>query len=106
MRSTNKIQRNTARFVFVTLGITVFTAFKPIMLFMSLEKWASWSGFGLNFGFGLGLGLALAKVVSFTPFKPLKLLVSFEKSASCSFHCGTLTEESYHLQSCPHQTPL
>ena len=59
------------------------------MLFMSLEKWASWSR--------LGIGLGLAKVVGFTAFKPLKLLVSLEKKRKlsvslrrnclrCSFH--------------------
>ena len=69
---------------YIPLGITVFTAFKPIMLFVSLEKWASWSGLGLSFGLGLGL----AKVVGFTAFKPLKLLISLEKSASCPFYCS------------------
>ena len=61
---------------YIPLGITVFTAFKAIKLFVSLEKWASWSGLGL------------AKVVGFTAFKPLKLLVSLAKSAICPFHCG------------------
>ena len=64
------------RFVFVPLGITVFTAFKPIRLFMPLEKKASLSGLGL------------AKVVGFTAFKPLKLLISLKKSASCPFYDG------------------
>ena len=57
------------------------------MLFISLKKWASWSGLGLSFGLGLQLGLGLAKVVGFTAFKPLKLLVSVKKSTSCPFHC-------------------
>ena len=68
---------------YIPLAITVFTTFKPI-LFVSLEKSASWSGLRLSFGVGLGL----AKVVGCTAIKPLKLLVSLEKSASCPFHCS------------------
>ena len=77
-----KLKQTQQHFVFVYLisrGITVFTASKPLKLFVSLEKCASWSG--------LGSRLALAKVIGFTAFKPLKLLVSFKKSASCPFDC-------------------
>ena len=76
------------RFVFVyyvPLG-TVFTAFKQIMLFVSLEK----MGKLVRVRVELGLGLGSAKVVGFTAFKSLKLLVSLKKRASCS-HC------SFHL---------
>ena len=46
-----KLKEILQRFVFVCyipLGITFFTAFKPIVLFISLKKWASWSGLGLS----------------------------------------------------------
>ena len=55
-----KLKQTLQRFVFkyyIPLGTTVSTAFKPIM-FVSLEKWAIWSGLGLGFGLGLGLGLS------------------------------------------------
>ena len=52
------------------------------MLFVLLEKWASWSGLGLSFR--LGLDLWLVKVVGFTAFKLLKLLVSLEKKRKLS----------------------
>ena len=80
MLSANKTQTQTRQhFVFVYLcRITVFTASKPLKLFISLEKYSvSW----------LGLGLGLVKVVGFTAFKLLKMLVSLEKSPSCLFHC-------------------
>ena len=108
------------RFVFlylIPLGITVFTPFKPLKCFISLEKKhylfvsllfnrsrcsfhlkqvqvsvrvGVTTRLGLGFGLGLGLGLGLALALKqIVDFTVFKLLKLFILlRQSCWFHCG------------------